>query len=65
ERDCQCLILDDPFVHVSKERSNRMIELINEAIKDCGLQVIILTHRPMEFAGLEGTTVDIQSVKMG
>jgi len=65
ERDCQCLILDDPFVHVSSERSNRMIELINEAIKDCGLQVIILTHRPMEFAGLEGTTVDVQSVKMG
>ena len=65
ERDCQCLVLDDPFVHVSSDRSNRMIELINEAIKDCGLQVIILTHRPMEFAGLEGTTVDIQSVKIG
>lgn len=65
ERDCQCLILDDPFVHVSSDRSNRMIELINETIRDYGLQVIILTHRPMEFAGFAGKMVDIQSVKMG
>ena len=65
ERDCQCLVLDDPFVHVSSDRSNNMIELINDAIRDYGLQVIILTHRPMEFAGFEGKMVDIVSAKMG
>ncbi len=63
EKDPQCLILDDPFVHVSSDRSNRMIELINEAIEECGLQVIVLTHRQMEFAGFAGKMVDIQSVK--
>lgn len=63
-RDSQCLVLDDPFVHVSSDRSNKMIELMNDAIKECGLQVIVFTHRPMEFAGLTGKMVDIQSVKM-
>jgi ABC-type molybdenum transport system ATPase subunit/photorepair protein PhrA len=62
-RDFQCLVLDDPFVHVSSDRSNKMVELINEAIKECGLQVIVFTHRQMEFAGLTGRMVDIQSVK--
>ncbi len=62
EKEPQCLILDDPFVHVSSDRSNRMIELINEAIAEYGLQVIILTHRQMEFAGFAGKMVDIQSV---
>ena len=61
--EAQCLVLDDPFVHVSSDRSNRMVELINEAIRECGLQVIVLTHRPMEFAGFNGAMVDIQSVK--
>jgi DNA repair exonuclease SbcCD ATPase subunit len=59
KKDSQCLVLDDPFVHVSEDRSNRMIELINEVISSHNLQVIILTHRPMEFAGLSGKTVDI------
>jgi DNA repair exonuclease SbcCD ATPase subunit len=63
EKEPQCLILDDPFVHVSSDRSNRMIELVNEAIEEYGLQVIILTHRQMEFAGFAGKMVDIQSVK--
>lgn len=62
-RDSQCLVLDDPFVHVSSDRSNKMIELINEAIKEYGLQVIVFTHRPMEFAGFTGKMIDIQSVK--
>jgi len=62
-RESQCLVLDDPFVHVSSDRSNKMIELINEAIKEYGLQVIVFTHRPMEFAGFTGRMVDIQSVK--
>jgi len=63
ERDSQCLVLDDPFVHVSSDRSNKMIELLNEAIKEYGLQVIVFTHRQMEFAGFTGRMVDIQSVK--
>ena len=63
EKEPQCLILDDPFVHVSSDRSNRMIELVNEAIDEHGLQVIVLTHRQMEFAGFAGKMVDIQSVK--
>ena len=58
-RDSQCLVLDDPFVHVSSDRSNKMIELINEAIKECRLQVIVFTHRPMEFAGFTGKMIDI------
>ncbi len=62
-RDSQCLVLDDPFVHVSDDRSNKMIELLNEAIKEYDLQVIVFTHRPMEFAGLSGKMIDIQSVK--
>lgn len=63
ERDSQCLVLDDPFVHVSSDRSNKMIELINEAIKEYDLQVIVFTHRPMEFSGFTGKMIDIQSVK--
>jgi DNA repair exonuclease SbcCD ATPase subunit len=62
-RDSQCLVLDDPFVHVSSDRSNKMIELLNEAIREYGLQVIVFTHRQMEFAGFTGRMVDIQSVK--
>ena len=63
KRDSQCLVLDDPFVHVSSDRSNRIIEKINEAINDHSLQVIVFTHRPMEFAGFTGKMVNIQSVK--
>jgi len=62
-RDSQCLVLDDPFVHVSLDRSNKMIELINEAMKEYNLQVIVFTHRPMEFTGFSGKMIDIQSVK--
>ncbi len=62
-RDSQCLVLDDPFVHVSLDRSNKMIELINDAIQEYELQVIVFTHRQMEFAGFTGKMVDIQSVK--
>jgi len=35
-RDSQCLVLDDPLMHVSSDRSNKMIELINEVIKEYG-----------------------------
>lgn len=62
ERGSQCLVLDDPFVHVSPDRSERMIQLINKVIDESGLQVIVLTHRQMEFAGFSGSMVDIQNV---
>jgi len=62
-KDSQCLVLDDPFVHVSSDRSNKMIELINEAIKKHGLQVIVFTHRPMELAGFSGKMIDILSMR--
>ena len=62
-RDSQCLVLDDPFVHVSLDRSNKIIELVNEAMKEYSLQVIVFTHRPMEFAGFSGKMIDIQSVR--
>ena len=60
EVDTQCLVLDDPFVHVSRDRSERMIALINKVIEDEGLQVVVLTHRPMEFASFAGKMIDIQ-----
>jgi DNA repair exonuclease SbcCD ATPase subunit len=56
----QSLVLDDPFVHVSEDRSKRIIELINQIIVETGLQVIILTHRPLEFSGFKGTRIDIE-----
>jgi len=56
----QCLVLDDPFVHVSTDRSEPMIELINSVGEETGLQVVVLTHRQMEFAGFAGKLVDIQ-----
>lgn len=60
-RGSQCLMLDDPFIHVSNDRSERMIELINRVIDESSLQVVVLTHRPMEFAGFSGKIVDIQN----
>jgi len=65
ERDSQCLVLDDPFVHVSQDRLNKIIELINEAIKDWNLQIVVFTHRQMELSGFKGNMVNIQSAKMG
>lgn len=63
KREPQCLALDDPFVHVSSDRSNRMVELINKVIEESGLQVIIFTHRPSEFAGFSGKLLNIQNLE--
>ncbi len=60
----QCVAFDDPFVHVSSERSNRMVELINDAIEEYSLQAIIFTHRPSEFAGFNGKLVDIRQLAL-
>ena len=61
DAESQCIVLDDPFIHVSSERANRIVELINESIEKHGLQVIVLTHRPVEFSGLNGTMININS----
>ena len=57
----QTLILDDPCVHVSRERTTRLVTLLNELVEREQLQVVILTHRPQEFAGLAGKEVRIKS----
>jgi DNA repair exonuclease SbcCD ATPase subunit len=62
DAESQCLVLDDPFIHVSSERANRIVELVNESIEKHRLQVIVLTHRPVEFSGLNCTMIDIGSV---
>lgn len=50
-------------MHVSSDRSNKMIEIINETIREHDLQVIAFTHRTMEFAGFSSEMIDIQSIK--
>ncbi len=61
EHDNQSLVLDDPFIHMSKNRSERMIELFNNLVNEQNLQIIIFTHRELEFTGLEGEIVNIQT----
>lgn len=63
EMDPQCIVLDDPFVHVSSDRLNRVIELMNEAMNNHKLQIIVFTHREMELSGLEGKMINIERVK--
>ena len=63
KEDSQCLILDDPFIHVSGNRQTKIIELLNKNINENSLQLIILTHRPTEFTGLSGKMLDITLLK--
>jgi len=56
----QVVILDDPCVHVSRERTDRLVELLGQLTKRLGLQVIIFTHRPQELLGLPGERVDME-----
>lgn len=63
EKDSQCLVLDDPFVNISSERSNRMIELMNNAIRDNGLQIIVFTLRETEFSGFGPRMINIETAK--
>jgi DNA repair exonuclease SbcCD ATPase subunit len=60
EHDDQSLVLDDPFIHMSKNRSVRMIDLFNRLVNEHDLQIIILTHRETEFTGLDCSMVNIQ-----
>jgi DNA repair exonuclease SbcCD ATPase subunit len=58
----QVLVLDDPCVHVSHQRTLRLVELLNELTANHPVQVLILTHRPGEFHGLLGAEVDVEAV---
>jgi len=59
EQEPQALILDDPCVHVSRERTALVVELLNQLTASGKVQAVILTHRENEFAGLEGTLVEV------
>ena len=58
----QALILDDPCVHVSRERTSRLVELLNRLMTEHPLQVVVLTHRRAEFGGLRGRVLDLSGV---
>ena len=62
EQEPQTLILDDPCVHVSRERTARVVELLNQLTASGKVQAVILTHRENEFAGLEGAFVEVQDL---
>lgn len=62
EEEPQALILDDPCVHVSRERTARVVELLNQLTASGKVQTVILTHRENEFAGLEGRLVEVQEI---
>ncbi len=65
KEDSQTLLLDDPFIHVHHRRAVRVVELLNQAMEESGLQVVILTHRPPEFAGLFGKVIEISDLVQG
>lgn len=58
----QVVILDDPCVHVSRERTARLVERLNRLTAEGSVQVVVLTHREGEFAGLAGTVVDVEAL---
>ncbi|HGY93001.1 MAG TPA: hypothetical protein ENK43_17695 [Planctomycetes bacterium] len=56
----QALVLDDPCAAVSPARTRRFVELLNRLMAEHPLQIVILTHRPEEFDGLDAVSVDVQ-----
>ena len=58
----QTLVLDDPCVHVSRERTARLVNILNSVTAGGRVQVVVLTHRQSEFSGLLGTPVDVSAV---
>ncbi len=62
EDEPQVVVLDDPCVHVSRERTARLVERLNRLTAAGRVQVVVLTHREGEFAGLAGEVVDVESV---
>jgi DNA repair exonuclease SbcCD ATPase subunit len=59
----QVLILDDPCVHVSRERTVRLVEILNSLTSTGRVQAVILTHRGQEFSGLEGQWVRVDEMQ--
>ncbi len=58
----QTIILDDPCVHVSRERIVRVVEIINRMTKAGMVQAVVFTHRDNEFAGIEGTFLSLENI---
>ena len=61
--ESQTLVLDDPCVHVSRERTARVVELLNQLTASGMVQAVVMTHRADEFAGLAGTFVEVATIK--
>ncbi len=59
----QALILDDPCVHVSRERTARLVERLNLLVGEGRVQLVVLTHRGEEFAGLLGREIDVRRIE--
>jgi hypothetical protein len=60
----QALLLDDPCVHVSKERTSMLVDIINQLTATGSVQAIILTHRGEEFMGLDGNVIDVSRIEL-
>jgi energy-coupling factor transporter ATP-binding protein EcfA2 len=58
----QTLVLDDPCVHVSRERTAHLVDILNTLTAAGRVQVVVLTHRQSEFSGLLGTAIDVSAV---
>lgn len=58
----QVVILDDPCVHVSRERTARLVDILNGLTGAGAVQVVLLTHRQSEFAGLLGSDVNVAAL---
>jgi hypothetical protein len=57
----QLVILDDSLAHTDPERHQRMLELLQETAEQ--LQLIILTCRPGEYAGLGAKGYNLEELK--
>jgi ABC-type arginine transport system ATPase subunit len=62
EQEPQVVVLDDPCVHVSRERTARLVDLLNNLTANGHVQVVVLTHPQGEFAGLMGSEVNVAAL---
>lgn len=51
-------------MHVSRERTRRLVDVLTQLMDERPLQVVILTHRVDEYAGLGGTVVDVEGLRV-
>ncbi|GEM_PF-2294333 len=63
EKEPQVLLLDDPAVHVSRERCERLVDILNRVTEPGRIQAVVLTHRAPAFAGLAGEAVDVETLE--